>query len=248
MNNIFTIAKREYKLYFASPVAYVMTFFILLIVGAIFYFFGLSSAVLQQGYVPGVDIVLGPLATMLIFITPAITTRLMAEEQRMGTIELLLTAPVRDWELVIGKWLGGFMLLLTIIAITLVYPILLNQMVTPGIDQGPLVTGYLGIILMSAALVAIGVFVSSLFSNQIAAFVATLGVLIFLWWIISPIGQVIGTGTAISEIVSYLGLQEHFFANLIVGILDLKDVTYYLSLTALSLFFGTMVVETRRWG
>ncbi len=248
MNNILTIAKREFKLYFASPVAYLMAFFILLVVGAIFYFFGLSSAVLQQGYVPGVDLILGPLATMLIFITPAITTRLMAEENRIGTIELLLTSPVKDWELVVGKWLGGLLLLLSIVGLTLIYPIILHQMVTPGIDQGPLVTGYLGIFLFSAALVAVGVFVSSLFNNQIAAFVATLGVLIFLWWIITPIGQVIGTGSALSEIVTYIGLQEHYFSNLIVGILDLTDVVYYLSLTALSLFFGTMVVEARRWG
>ncbi len=248
MNNILTIAKREFKLYFASPVAYLMAFFILLVVGAIFYFFGLSSAVLQQGYVPGVDLILGPLATMLIFITPAITTRLMAEENRIGTIELLLTSPVKDWELVVGKWLGGLFLLLSIVGLTLIYPIILHQMVTPGIDQGPLVTGYLGIFLFSSALVAVGVFVSSLFNNQIAAFVATLGVLIFLWWIITPIGQVIGTGSALSEIVTYIGLQEHYFSNLIVGILDLTDVVYYLSLTALSLFFGTMVVEARRWG
>lgn len=248
MNNILTIAKREFKLYFASPVAYLMAFFILLVVGAIFYFFGLSSAVLQQGYVPGVDLILGPLATMLIFITPAITTRLMAEENRIGTIELLLTSPVKDWELVVGKWLGGLLLLLSIVGLTLIYPIILHQMVTPGIDQGPLVTGYLGIFLFSSALVAVGVFVSSLFNNQIAAFVATLGVLIFLWWIITPIGQVIGTGSALSEIVTYIGLQEHYFSNLIVGILDLSDVVYYLSLTALSLFFGTMVVEARRWG
>ncbi len=248
MNNIWTIAKREYRLYFASPVAYLMTFFVLLVVGAIFYFFGLERSALQSGYVPGVDIVLGPMATMLIFITPAITTRLLAEEQRIGTIELLLTAPVRDWELVVGKWLGGFLLLATIIAITLVYPIILHQMVEPGIDQGPLITGYLGILLMSAALVAIGVFVSSLFNNQIAAFVATLGVMIFLWWIITPIGQVMGASSALSEFIVYLGLQEHIYANLIIGILDLKDITYFLSLTALSLFFGTMAVEIRRWG
>jgi ABC-2 type transport system permease protein len=248
MNNIWTIAKREYKLYFASPVAYLMTFFILLVVGAIFYFFGLERAALQSGYVPGVDIVLGPMATMLIFITPAITTRLLAEEQRIGTIELLLTAPVRDWELVVGKWLGGFLLLATIIAITLVYPMILHQMVEPGIDQGPLITGYLGILLMSAALVAIGVFISSLFNNQIAAFVATLGVMIFMWWIITPIGQVMGAASSLSELIIYLGLQEHIYTNLIIGILDLKDVTYFLSLTALSLFFGTMSVEIRRWG
>lgn len=248
MKNIWTIAQREYKLYFSSPVAFLMIFFVLLVVGAIFYFYGLNMSAVYNSYVPGVDIILGPLATMLIFIAPAITTRLLAEEQRMGTIELILTAPVRDWELVVGKWLGGFLLILTIILITLVYPIILHQMVEPGIDQGPLITGYLGIILMGAALIAIGVFVSALFKNQIAAFVATLGILIFLWWIITPIGQVLGADSSIAQVLVNLGLQEHFYNNPIIGILDLKDVVYYLSITVLSLFFGTMTVEIRRWG
>ncbi len=146
----------------------------------------------QQGYVPGAEIIMAPLATLFVLITPAITTRLLAEERRLGTIELLLTAPVKDWELVVGKWLGGFFLLVTIIAITLIYPLLLNQLVDPGIDQGPLLSGYLGLILLAASMVAVGVFVSSLFSNQIAAFVTTLGALIFLWWVLSPIAQVTG--------------------------------------------------------
>src|SRR4030067_662276 len=184
MRNIWTIAKREYKYYFASPVAYLVAFIILLILGILFYA-NVTAAIMQQ-FPPGVQVVLGPLITLLLFASPAITMRLLAEEQRMGTMELLLSAPVRDWELVVGKWFGGFLFILTILAVTWLYPIFLNQMVDPGIDQGPLISGYLGIILFTASLVAIGVAVSSLFSNQIAVFFATLGVYLFLWLISLP--------------------------------------------------------------
>jgi ABC-2 type transport system permease protein len=246
MHNIWTIAKREYSMYFASPVAYMATFIILLVLG-IFFYLNLQIATLQQGFIPGVDAVLYPLATLLIFITPAITTRLLAEEQRLGTIELLLTAPVRDWELVVGKWLGGFLLLLTIILITLIYPMILNQLVDPGIDQGPIVSGYLGVILLSAAMVAVGVAISSLFNNQIAAFITTLGVLLLLWWIIGPIARVLGPTSSSAELINYLDFNNHFATNLVRGVIDLADVVYYLSVTALALFLGTMSVEIRRW-
>jgi ABC-2 type transport system permease protein len=158
MRNIWVIARREYKLYFATPAAYLVAFMLLLILGVIFYA-NIINAQLQQ-VAPGVEVVLGPMVTLLLFATPAITMHLIAEEQRMGTIELLLTAPVRDYELVIGKWLGGFLFLLTILAVTWVYPIILNLIVDPGIDQGPLVSGYFGVVLICSALVAIGVAVS----------------------------------------------------------------------------------------
>lgn len=245
MRNIWTIASREYKLYFSSPAAYLVTFMIILVEGILFYL-NLQVASMQQ-FAPGVQIILGPLGTLLMLATPAITTRLLSDEQRMGTIELLLTAPVRDWELVIGKWLGAFLFFVTIIAITLVYPLVLNQYVSPGIDQGPLISGYLGIILLSAAMVAIGVAVSAIFSNQIATFGTTLGILILLWWIIGPIAQTIGASGAGSELVSYLDLADHYYTNMIVGIIDLRDIAYYLSLTALGLFVGSVVVEMRRW-
>jgi len=247
MYNIWTIARREYNLYFSSPVAYMVAFVILLVLG-IFFYLNLQVASAQPGYTPGAEITMVPLGTMLVLIVPAITTRLIAEERRMGTIELLLTAPVKDWELVVGKWLGGFMLLLTIVAITLLYPLLLNQFVKPGIDQGPLVSGYLGLVLLCASLIAIGVFISSLFSNQITAFVTTLGVLIFLWWILSPIVQVTGPLGGNSELLKYLDFSGHFFDNLTRGIIDLKDIVFYLSVTGLALFFGSVSVEIRRWG
>ena len=106
MRNIWTIASREYKLYFASPAAYLVAFMMLLILGFIFYAY-IQAAMVQQ-FPPGIEAILSPLTTILLFATPAITMRLIADEQRLGTMELLLTAPVKDWELVVGKWLGGF--------------------------------------------------------------------------------------------------------------------------------------------
>jgi len=246
MRNIWTISKREYGLYFSSPVAYIVAFIILLIIGLFFFFVDIDRA-MTQGFPPGVQNVVGITGFMLAFLTPAITTRLIAEERRLGTIELMLTAPVRDWELVVGKWLGAFLLLMTIVAITLVYPAILNQLVEPGVDQGPLISGYLGLILLLAATVSIGVFVSSLFSNQIAAFIATMGVFIFFWWIIGIVGQVTGPMSAGNELLTYFDYSAHFYDNFLRGVIDLKDVVYYLSVTALGLFFATVSVEMGRW-
>ncbi len=246
MRNIWIIARREYRLYFASPAAYLIAFMILLALGILFYL-NLQVAAMQQ-FAPGVQITLAPMATLIMLATPAITTRLLAEEQRMGTIELLLTAPVRDWELVIGKWLGAFLFLLSIIVVSLIYPLVLNQLVSPGIDQGPLLSGYLGIILLSSALVAVGVAISSFFENQIAAFATTMGVFILFWWIVGPIAQTMGfSGGTGSEIIGSLDFSQHFFNNLIQGVIDLSDVVFYVSMTALGLFLGTVSIETRRW-
>jgi ABC-2 type transport system permease protein len=242
MRNIWTIAVREYKLYFASPAAYMVAFMLLLILGILFYA-NIAGSMIQQ-FPPTIQGVIGPMMTLLLFATPAITMRLLAEEQRLGTMELLLTAPVRDWELVVGKWLGGFLFMLTILAVTWLYPIFMNQMVDPGIDQGPLVSGYLGVLLFTAALVAIGVAVSSLFANQIAVFFATLGIYLILWLVSLP-SQAVGQGGG--ELLRYLDISEHFYNTFYVGVIDLSDVVYFLSLTALALFLGSISVETRRW-
>ena len=245
MRNVWTIASREYKHYFASPAAYLVAFMLLLVIGIIFYG-NIAAALSQQfgGGAPGIQVVIGPMITILLFATPAITMRLLADEQRLGTMELLLTAPVRDWELVVGKWLGGFLFMVTLLAFTWVYPIILNQMVDPGIDQGPLLTGYLGLVLIVAALVAIGVAVSSLFTNQIAVFVATLAIFLVLWLINVPAQAGGGAG---SELLRYLDLGEHYYNTFYRGVIDLSDIVYFLSLTALALFLGTVSVETRRW-
>jgi len=244
MRNIWTIAKRELKAYFISPIAYVIIFMILLTL-SIFFYIDIYYAVSSQGYIPDIKRTLELLVFPLFFLAvPAITMRTMADENRMGTIELLLTAPVRDWELIVGKWLGSVLFFIIILAITWIYPLILNPMINPGVDQGMLVSGYLGIILLMSAMCAIGVFVSSLFSNQIAALIVTLIVILVLWVAGVP-GQVI-TGS-LGDFLRFFSFSDHYYNTFLTGILDIKDVVFYLSFTALGLFFGTISVEIKRW-
>jgi len=244
MRNIWTIAKRELKAYFISPIAYVLIFMIMLTL-SIFFFIDIYYAVNTQGYIPDIKRTLELLVFPLFFLAiPAITMRTMAEENRMGTIELLLTAPVRDWELVIGKWLGSVLFFMIIIAITLIYPLVLNPMISPGVDIGLLASGYLGIILLMFAMCAIGVFISTLFSNLIAALIVSLIVILVLWIVGVP-GQLLTN--SLGSFLSFLSFSDHYYNTFLTGILDLKDVVFYLTFTAMGLFFGTISVEVKRW-
>lgn len=242
MRTVWVIAAREFNHYFISPIAYIVAAVLFLILGYLFssyiYNGSLSGQVPAEG-----TVVIPPLVTILIFATPALTMRLLADEQRMGTMELLLTAPVRDWELVVGKWLGSLGFMLVIILITWVYPLIVNRMASPGIDQGVLISSYVGLVVLVGAMLAIGTLSSAIFTNPVVSFFATLGILLGLW-IVGSLGG--GTGL-FSQIANYLGLMAHYYENLFRGILDLGDVIYYLSLTALSLFLSAQVVESRRW-
>jgi ABC-2 type transport system permease protein len=226
--------------------AYIVAFAFLVLLGLLFTN-DLSDAVLRSSFQPislGVELILGPLIWMMLFIMmPAVTMRSLADEQRMGTLEILLTAPVRDRELVIGKWLGGMLLVLSIFAITLIYPLILNLLVDPGIDAGQLMAGYLGLILFAGALIAIGVAVSSFFSNPNAALVTNYVVVLLLWFI-RPASQ--SGGDIGGQIIAYLNFIDHY-VNFFHGVVDLRDITYYVSVIALSLFFGTISIESRRW-
>jgi len=242
VNNIFLIARKELRSFFASPVAYVIYCVLFIFLGIVFYA-GISQAVTQQ-IAPTIQIIVGPLVIFLLFTAPAITMRALAEEQRNGTLEILLTAPVRDWEVVIGKWLGGMAYIVIILAVTWIYPIILNIVTQPGIDQGLLVSNYLGLVLLLGSFLAIGVWISSLFNNPIAAFFATLGVLLVLWMIGYPASVMGPTG---GDFLRYIDITEHFYNSFYRGILELKDVIYYLSLIVLGLFLGSISVEARRW-
>jgi ABC-2 type transport system permease protein len=242
MRNIWVIAEKEYKHYFISPIAYAVALTILLILGILFYANILAASV--QQYAPSIQVVVGPLVTLLLFTTPAVTMRSLAEEQKTGTLEILLTAPVRDWEVVVGKWLGGVLFILTVLLATWFYPIILNQIVQPGIDQGLMFASYLGLFLLAASFLAIGVMTSSFFSNQIAAFFASLGILLVFWMIGYPSQALGATG---GELLRYLDISEHFYSSFFRGVVALKDIIYFLSVIALALFLGSVSVETRRW-
>ena len=176
MRNVWTIARREIRLYFASPIAYIVGLLIFLITGIYFvltiYLSGQAAYTTGSATAPGPDLIIGLMVFLLLFAVPALSMRLMADEHRNGTLELLLTAPINEWELVIGKWLGSFLFVLIIILITFIYPIVLNGLVTPGIDQGLMMANYLAITLIAAAFLAIGTAISAFFNNQFAAFFA----------------------------------------------------------------------------
>jgi ABC-2 type transport system permease protein len=249
MRNIWIIAKREYNHFFISPIAYVVAFMILLTLGIIFainilYF--IQNAFQSFGQTPDIGPVTGAFGFLLVLAIPAVTMRLLADEARMGTLELLLTAPVTDFELVAGKWLGGLLFLLTILAVTLIYPLLLHfVLVSPGIDQQLVISSYLGVILVTAAFLALGVGISAVFTNQVAAFFVTLSVFIFLWWLVGFPAQLLqGTG---GEIFQYLSMQSHFYDAFNRGSVYLTDIIYFVSLIALGLFIGTTAIESRRW-
>ncbi len=246
MRNIWTIAKREYDNYFNSPLAYVVAFSILLPMGIYFslIMFVSSQQAMMGGPAPESAPINWLFVFLMIFLSPALTMRLLSDEARMGTLELLLTAPIRDFELVAGKWLGALMFVLAIAALTLVFPLIINNYVTPGIDWMVILSSYIGMILVCAALLALGTGISAIFTNQFAAFFVTLGLFFFLWFMVSLPASYLPQG---GDVLNYLSLSTHFSQSMNNGTINLGDIVYYLSLTALGLFAGTTAVEIRRW-
>ncbi len=246
MRNIWTIAKREYDNYFNSPLAYVVAFAILLPMGIYFsliMFIG-SQQAMMGAPAPESSPINWLFVFLMIFLSPALTMRLISDEARMGTLELLLTAPIRDFELVAGKWLGAFLFVLALIALTLVFPLIINNYVTPGIDWMVVLSSYIGMILVCAALLALGTGISAIFTNQFAAFFVTLGLFFFLWFMVSLPASYLTEG---GDVLNYLSLSTHFSQSMNNGTINLGDIVYYLSLIALGLFAGTTAVEIRRW-
>jgi ABC-2 type transport system permease protein len=246
MRNIWTIARREYDNYFNSPLAYVVAFSILLPLGIYFslIMFVTSQQAMMGGPAPESAPINWLFVFLLIFLSPALTMRLLSDEARMGTLELLLTAPVRDFELVAGKWLGAFLFVLSLAAVTLVFPIIINNFVTPSIDWMVVLSSYLGLILVCAALLSLGTGISAVFTNQFAAFFVTLGLFFFLWFMVGLPANYLEQG---GDVLNYLSLSTHFSQSMNNGTINLGDISYYLSLTALGLFVGTTAIEIRRW-
>jgi len=235
MRNVVAIARRELGSYFASPLAYVVTAAFLVINGVFFYlnlYFGQQATIR-----PVVQTIL----TIFLLLTPVLSMRLLAEEQRTGTLELLLTAPVRDGEVVLGKYLAGLGFVGAMLALTLVYPAILFAFGSP--DRGAVLGGYLAMVLFAAAAMALGLFASSLTQNQIVAAVIAFAFLLVLW-VLDGLSSVFG-GKA-GEVVGYLALYPHF-NDLTKGVIDTKDVIYYLSLVVGALFLTARSLEARRW-
>lgn len=239
MKNMTTIALKEFRSYLSSPMAYVVTGIFLAITGTSFSFFGPTaittySETSLRGFLQAGSI-------LLLLFAPLLTMRLLAEERKMGTLELLLTAPVRDSEVILGKFLGSLLIVIGMLVLTLYYPVLLLIFGDP--DIGPMVTGYLGLFLLGCTALAVGIFASSLTSNQIVAAVVAGAILLALYFIGIIADSLPDT---MGEAIGYFSLAT-YFPDFMRGIIDTRGIIYYLSLTALFLFLGIRSLDNSRW-
>lgn len=235
MRNVLAVAERELRSYFVSPLAYVVIALFLLLAG---YLFGQITVQTREA---SLRPLLSNVSVLFLFIIPAISMRLLAEEQRSGTIELVLTNPVQEWEVVLGKFLASLGLIAVMLGLTLLYPLFLFLWGNP--DVGPMLTGYLGVFLQAGAFLAVGLFASSLTQNQIVAAILTFGLLLILW-LSDALGSWLG-GT-LGNIINYASIVNHFndFSR---GVINSKDVVYYLTVMAAGLVLSTIALQSRRF-
>ena len=251
MRNILAIANKELRSYFSSPIAYIIIGFFLLPFGVFFYLY-LTAFVrqsMQQAQFGGamninqqvIRYVLQNASVIILFIMPMITMRTYSEEKRSGTIELLLTSPVTDVEIILGKFFGALGLYLAMLAVTLPHMGILFYFGNP--EWRPLVAAYLGLLLMGGAFVSLGLLISSTTNNQIVAGIVSFVVFLLLWiigWFADSAGPTIG------PITSWLSITEHF-DDFSKGIIDTQHVLYYVSLITFGLFLTAKSVDTERW-
>lgn len=235
MNNILTIFRREMRSYFNSPVAYIVITLFLLVSGYIF------SSTLFVNNVADLRALFGIMSFILMLFTPAITMRLLAEERRSGTIEILVTLPVKDSEIVVGKFLAGFAL--TAISIVLTSTAYITISSLGHADFGASFGGYLGLVFMGGVYVAIGLFTSSLSPNQIIAFIVGF-VIIFLLFMLDKILPFVPD--ALVSFFEFLSVDYHF-GNISRGVIDSRDLIYYFSMIFLFLYLAVQMTESRKW-
>jgi ABC-2 type transport system permease protein len=253
MRNVFTICGKELKSYFTSPIAYLLMALFGLIFGYFFFsatiFFvnmGLRAQVGGQNQPMSInDYVIAPLlgnaSVVGLFLIPLISMRLFAEEKRTGTIELLMTSPLSDWQIILGKWLGAMAMYLCVLAVSALNVGLLFFWGAP--DWRPILTGYLGLILQGGTVLAIGTFISSTTRNQIIAGAATFAICLLLW-VLSWVSSYNDASWAAA--IAYCSILTHFepFSK---GIIDTKDVVFYVSAIFLGLFMTARSLESLRW-
>ncbi len=239
MNNIAAIFKKEFRSYFNSPIAYIfITFFLAL--SAWFFFRGFF--IISQANMRGFFTVM---PWLYLFFVPAVTMKLWAEERKLGTVEILMTLPIKDFEVVLGKYLASFALLGVTILLSLSLPISVASLGDP--DGGPIVGGYIGLLLMGAAYLAIGLFASTLTENQIISFIVGIGLCFVLLIIGEDIVLFNISSPWLASLFSYLGLGTHF-SSLLRGVIDSRDIIYYFSLIGFFLYLSTLRVQMQKVG
>jgi ABC-2 type transport system permease protein len=250
MGKIWTIAARTYKHYFISPMAYIVAVAVFGIVGLLFNGELVNAVSNSSGYaqVPSTQNPIWYLFYLFIFTMPALAAWLIADENRLGTMELMLTSPIRDAQLVIGKWTGAFLISLTFIAVSWIYEIFLYLIIKPTIDQGPLVSAYLVLMFAFGALIALCMIPSAIFSNSTAAFFGGFGISLFFFLFSTVLSLVPASYLpTVQPVIAYLSFTSHFQSTALAGKLQLVDLVYYLSLIIFGLFVTTRIVESKRW-
>ena len=235
MTAALTVAKREIRTYFNSPIAYIVITVFMLLSGYLFF----SSLFLARQAELRSYFNLMPL--LLSFIVPAMAMRLIAEEKGSGSLEMLITMPVRDWQVIVGKFLAGMALLAAMVGLTLFYAV--TVMLVGPLDKGPAIGGYLGILLVGGAYMAIGVMASTLTRNQIVAFIIGFAISfsLYLFYRLVPFMP-----ESLRPMLAYLSVESHF-DGMSRGIIDSRDVIYYLSVMVVSLVIATVSLESRKW-
>jgi ABC-2 type transport system permease protein len=243
MGTTFIIAKREFRSNFDSPLAYVVICIGLLLVGYLFFTWNGGFWQADRASLAGF---FGLTPWLLLFVASVVSMRLLAEEKRSGTLELLITLPVRDHEVILGKFLGAWGLVLVLVVSTALYPIFMFWMPWDlgPLDRGPVLTGYLGLILYSAAAVSIGLLISSLTESQAVAFFVT-AVLLFVLHGIGNLGDQLPAGWP-REVVSYISFSTRLLP-FTKGLLNTRDIVYFLSITVGCLMASFRVLERRKW-
>lgn len=244
MGKMLTVTSRELRALFVSPIFWAVTTGFLFFFGLIFGLYVTG----QAGAAPEANMrdLLGLIATIMLFVAPLLSMRLLAEERRQGTLELLMTSPVEDWQVVWGKWLAAFTAYLCMIGFTLFHVGIMLRLATNGMAAGPLFASYLGVALMGGALIALGTLTSSLTENQVVAgFLGVMLVMVF-WFISLGASMAGGPDTALGGAIAYLGLADHY-RNFGQGVVDSRDVLYFVSITVGSLYLAVRALEAGRW-
>jgi ABC-2 type transport system permease protein len=252
VRNILAIAGKEMRSYFASPIAYIIIGRFALLFGWFFYVYlhvfveqsqrmsmmGGGNVNVNEQMIRGV---LQNAAVIILFVMPMITMRTYSEEKRSGTIELLLTSPLTDFEIIVGKFLGAMGLFCAMLVVTMIDVAILFRLGNP--EWRPIAAGYLGLLLMGGCFISVGLLISSLTKNQIVAGFMTFAVFLMLWvinWLADSSGP---TGQAI---LSFLSITDHF-DDFTKGIIDTKHLAYYLSFITFGLFLTAKSVDSERW-
>jgi len=256
MRNIFIIARRDLRAQFNSPVAYVVLGGTMLLLGAVFFLFGRIQGISTGSFWDADRVTMDQMFGMLplflsILVVPAVTMRSLAAEKGSGTLELLITMPVKDSEVILGKYVAALTMVLLLLAATLLYPVAL--FVWPwhlgALDWGPVWSGYLGCVCFSTAAVGVGMMLSSLTESDVMAFFMTLGALGVVYaigWVVSAWHTEVGAGNVLIESLGFVSFQTRYqgFAK---GLIDTRAIVYFLSVTVLCLLVAFRSLESRKW-